>query len=198
MFQQKKRGRKLYTFRRHDRSPCTQRQPEILSADEDQVNSDREDRRQKADQKSHQAAQGKRRSNLGKHARGSSQSTLNDSTKPVKIAPSEQSTIDMAFLLLFIMCNVSSGVADSLGFNQMFQFLRPGCTTFTVVNRRRAVWATDTTRLALFVHPGCWPTGLRIGLYCRRRWDDPVPSLPLPGVASFWLMCAAYCTAYKM
>ena len=92
--------------------------PQLL----DEVRVDRLQKRNKA-----QTKVGK--SNLGKHPRSTDsggQSTLDSRLLPVKIPAADQSAIEMALLMLFIMGNVAFNVADSPWYKRVFRFLRPG------------------------------------------------------------------------
>ena len=95
-----------------------------MSALIDKVNLDRSAKKAKALAKSQQPARSK--SNLGKHARDSSQSTLDNRAKAIRVAPDEQMTIDTAVLHFFVMCNTAFNVADSPWFRRIFRFLHPG------------------------------------------------------------------------
>ena len=55
----------------------------------------------------------KSKSNLGKHAKDSSQSTLDNQAKAVRVVHDEQMTVDVAVLHFFVMCNIALKVADS-------------------------------------------------------------------------------------
>ncbi|DBA85920.1 TPA: hypothetical protein ACH3X1_005464 [Trebouxia sp. C0004] len=89
----------------------------------DEVNVDR------LEKKSKPKSVGK--SNLGKRPRDgdpTSQGTLDGRVVSTTVTDSEQSTIDMAILLMFIMCNISFNVADSPWYKRIFRYLRPGFT----------------------------------------------------------------------
>ena len=106
---------------------CEEAQQQVkgLSAVIDEVNIDRAAKIQKALVRSQQlSAKGK--SNLGKHTRDSSQSTLDNRARAVRVAPDEQMTIDMAMLHFFVMCNIAFNVAESPWFRRIFRFLHEG------------------------------------------------------------------------
>ncbi|KAL3144251.1 hypothetical protein ABBQ32_004025 [Trebouxia sp. C0010 RCD-2024] len=59
------------------------------------------------------------------------QGTLDGRVVSATVTDSEQSTIDMAILLMFIMCNISFNVADSPWYKRIFRYLHPGFTPAT-------------------------------------------------------------------
>ncbi|DBA90676.1 TPA: hypothetical protein ACH3X1_003893 [Trebouxia sp. C0004] len=127
-----------------DKCEEAQQQVDGLSALMDQVNLDRSAKKEKALVKSQQPARS--RSILGKHARDSSQSTLDNRAKAIRVPPDEQMTIATAMLHFFVMCNIAFNMADSPWFRRILRFLHPGYKPPTSYIMRTSLLSTEHSK----------------------------------------------------